>query len=87
MNFNCKIMLWLYLRQHTRVHNHPLTSSVSPSPSPSSSTAFPVPSDIISFTIEQNLKHVKTHNRGTDVTIVASSRPAGAHDAMKKART
>ncbi|TNN45026.1 hypothetical protein EYF80_044773 [Liparis tanakae] len=31
------------------------TQSVSPSPSPSSSTAFPVPSDIISFTMEQNL--------------------------------
>lgn len=32
-----------------------LTSSVSPSPSPSNSTAFPVPSEITSFTMEQNL--------------------------------
>lgn len=32
-----------------------LTSSVSASPSPSSSTELPVPSDIISFTVEQNL--------------------------------
>lgn len=38
---------------HTLTH----TSSVSASPSPSSSTAFPVPSEIISFTMEQNLKH------------------------------
>lgn len=37
------------------------TSSVSPSPSPSSSTAFPVLSEIISFTLEQNLEHTKTN--------------------------
>lgn len=40
-----------------------LTSSVSPSPSPSSSTEFPVPSDIISFTVEQNLAKTFRHYR------------------------
>lgn len=40
-----------------------LTSSVSPSPSPSSSTEFPVPSDIISFTVEQNLAETSRRHR------------------------
>lgn len=47
--------------------NERLTSSVSPSPSPSSSTAFPEPSEISSFTMEQNLQNV-LHSSISNIT-------------------